>query len=175
MNNIETNRLILINYTLEMIQATINGTEALEKASGYQVSPDWPGIDFFFYLPYVLENVKKDKRMIKWTRLVVLKKENKIIGEIGGQGNPNETGEIEIGYSIAPDYQNKGYMSEALIGMIAWLEEQHEIKRIFARCYEQNEASIQVLKHNHFVHIVEKDTEERQGRVMMWEYPIKQT
>ncbi|KEX80729.1 GNAT family acetyltransferase, partial [Listeria monocytogenes] len=55
MDNLETDRLILINYTLEMIQATINGTEALEKASGYHVSPDWPGIDFFFYLPYVLE------------------------------------------------------------------------------------------------------------------------
>lgn len=82
MDNLETDRLILINYTLEMIQATINGTEALEKTSGYHVSPDWPGIDFFFYLPYVLENVKKDDRMIKWTRLVVLKEENKIIGEI---------------------------------------------------------------------------------------------
>ncbi|HAO5843459.1 TPA: GNAT family N-acetyltransferase, partial [Listeria monocytogenes] len=26
MDNLETDRLILINYTLEMIQATINGT-----------------------------------------------------------------------------------------------------------------------------------------------------
>ncbi|EFR90196.1 acetyltransferase [Listeria innocua FSL S4-378] len=59
--------------------------------------------------------------------------------------------------------------------MIDWLEHQPVINRIFARCYEQNEASIQVLKHNHFVHIKEKDTEEKQGRVMMWEYPIKQT
>lgn len=175
MDNLETDRLILINYTLEMIQATIGRTEALERASGYQVSPDWPGIDFFFYLPYVLENVKKDDRMIKWTRLVVLKQENKIIGEIGGQGNPDETGEIELGYSIVPEYQNKGYMSEALSEMIAWLAEQPNIIRIFARCYEQNEASIQVLKHNRFVHIEEKDTEERQGSVMMWEYPIKQT
>ncbi|MBC1755603.1 GNAT family N-acetyltransferase [Listeria seeligeri] len=175
MEIIETERLILINYTLEMIQATIKGTESLEKASGYHVSKDWPGIDFFFYLPYVLENVKKDDRMIKWTRLVVLKAENKIIGEIGGQGIPEETGEIEIGYSIVPDYQNKGYMTEALIGMIGWLQEQPEIHRIFARCYESNEASIQVLKHNHLVHIAEKDVFERQGRVMMWEFPIKQS
>ncbi|CAM4229470.1 GNAT family N-acetyltransferase [Listeria ivanovii] len=172
---IETERLILINYTLEMIQATIKGTESLEKASGYHVSKDWPGIDFFFFLPYVLENVKKDDRMIKWTRLVVLKEENKIIGEIGGQGIPDETGEIEIGYSIVPDYQNKGYMTEALIGMIAWLEKQPVIHRIFARCYENNEASIRVLKHNQFVRIKEKDVFERQGRVMMWEFPINKS
>ncbi|AHI56496.1 N-acetyltransferase [Listeria ivanovii] len=175
MEIIETERLILINYTLEMIQATIKGTESLEKASGYHVSKDWPGIDFFFYLPYVLENVKKDDRMIKWTRLVVLKEENKIIGEIGGQGIPDETGEIEIGYSIVPDYQNKGYMTEALIGMIAWLEKQPVIHRIFARCYENNEASIRVLKHNQFVRIKEKDVFERQGRVMMWEFPINKS
>lgn len=169
---IETERLILINYTLEMIQATIKGTENLEKASGYHVSKDWPGIEFFFYLPYVLENVKKDDRMIKWTRLVVLKEENKIIGEIGGQGTPDETGEIEIGYSIVPDYQNKGYMKEALIGMITWLEKQPVIHRIFARCYDNNEASIRVLKHNQLIHIEEKDVFERQGRVMTWEFPI---
>lgn len=175
MEIIETERLILINYTLEMIQATIKGTESLEKASGYLVSQDWPGIDFFFYLPYVLENVKKDDRMIKWTRLVVLKEENKIIGEIGGQGIPDETGEIEIGYSIVSDYQSKGYMTEALIGMIAWLEKQPVIHRIFARCYENNEASIRVLKHNQFVHIEEKDVFERQGRVMMWEFPINKS
>ncbi|CBW86449.1 GNAT family N-acetyltransferase [Listeria ivanovii] len=175
MEIIETERLILINYTLEMIQATIKGTESLEKASGYHVSKDWPGIDFFFFLPYVLENVKKDDRMIKWTRLVVLKEENKIIGEIGGQGIPDETGEIEIGYSIVPDYQNKGYMTEALIGMIAWLEKQPVIHRIFARCYENNEASIRVLKHNQFVRIKEKDVFERQGRVMMWEFPINKS
>lgn len=62
----------------------INGIEVLEKVSGYYVLFDWLGIDFFFYLLYVLENVKKDDRMIKWICLVILKEENKIIGEIGG-------------------------------------------------------------------------------------------
>ncbi len=59
MDNLETDRLILINYTLEMIQATINGTEALEKTSGYHVSPDWPGIDFFFLFTICIRKRKK--------------------------------------------------------------------------------------------------------------------
>ncbi|EUJ32100.1 GNAT family acetyltransferase [Listeria floridensis FSL S10-1187] len=107
MEPIETKRLLLIEYTKEMIEATIKGIGELEKVAGYEVSEDWPGIDFFFYLPYVLDNVKKKPAMTKWTRLVVLKERAIVIGEIGGQGDPDKTGEIELGYSIVPEFQKK--------------------------------------------------------------------
>ncbi|WP_099222306.1 GNAT family N-acetyltransferase [Listeria costaricensis] len=171
MRILETERLRLIEYTYEMIQATISGVDELERATGYQVSRDWPGIDFFFYLPYVLENVKKNPEMTKWTRLVVLKEENKVIGEIGGQGDPDATGEIELGYSIVEAYQNRGYMTEALTEMIYWLKTEPVITRIFARCYNNNQASIQVLRHTGFSYLTEEDTHEIGGTIMMWELP----
>lgn len=167
---IETKRLLLITYSLEMIRATIQGPEALEKASGYKVSRDWPGIDFFFYLPYVLENVEKNPAMTRWTKLIVLKKTNTVIGEIGGQGDPDETGEIELGYSIVPEHQRNGYMSEAIAAMLLWLEKEPVIDTIFARCYESNSASIQVLKNNQFLYIAEKDSNEPGGKILWFEY-----
>ncbi|EUJ29228.1 ribosomal-protein-L7/L12-serine acetyltransferase [Listeria grayi] len=167
---IETDRLLLITYSLEMIRATIEGPEALEEITGYEVSRDWPGIDFFFYLPYVLENVEKKPAMTRWTKLVVLKEAKMIIGEIGGQGDPDETGEIELGYSIVPAYQNQGYMSEAIAALLNWLLQEPVIHKIFARCYATNQASIQVLRHNHFTYMEGQDVNEPVGKVLRWEY-----
>lgn len=173
MKPLETKRLLLIEYTFEMIEATIKGISELEKVTGYDVSEDWPGIDFFFYLPYVLENVKNKPEMTKWTRLVVLKEEGIVIGEIGGQGNPDETGEIELGYSIVTDYQGHGYMKEALSGMIEWLLQQKKIKRIFARSFEQNTASIKVLEGTGFIYQEGHDEMQLGGKITLWELENK--
>ncbi|WP_163654304.1 GNAT family N-acetyltransferase [Listeria sp. PSOL-1] len=173
MEKLKTERLLLIEYEYKMIQATIVGIQELEYTSGYQVSANWPGIDFFFYLPFVLENIQRKPWMTRWTRLIVLQSENKIIGEIGGQGDPDQTGEIELGYSIVPEYQRRGYMQEALQAMLIWLTKQAEIKRIFARCYEQNQASIHVLQKTGFIHLSEQDKIEVGRKVMMWEFSGK--
>lgn len=172
MGKLETERLLLVEYNLEWIQATIAGVDELERVSGYRVSREWPGIDFFFYLPYVLENVKKEPEMTKWTHLIVLKEENKVIGEIGGQGKPEETGEIELGYSIVPAYQNNGYVTEALGELLVWLKKQPEIKRIFARSFESNPHSIQVLRKSGFLHQPKYDKTEARGKIILWEYPM---
>ncbi|WP_430534044.1 GNAT family protein [Listeria rocourtiae] len=172
MGKIETERLLLLEYNLEWIKATIAGIDELERVSGYAVSREWPGIDFFFYLPYILENVKKEPEMTKWTHLIVLKEENKVIGEIGGQGKPEETGEIELGYSIVPAYQNNGYITEALAELIIWLKAQPEIKRIFARSFENNPYSIQALRKSGFIYQPDQDKIESRGKIVLWEYPI---
>lgn len=49
---IETKRLLLLPYTLQLINATIQGHEQLKKVSGYNVSPYWPGEDFLKILPW---------------------------------------------------------------------------------------------------------------------------
>ncbi|MBC6314977.1 GNAT family N-acetyltransferase [Listeria grandensis] len=174
MGKLETKRLLLVEYNLEWIKATIAGVDELERVSGYTVSRDWPGIDFFFYLPYVLENVKKEPEMTKWTHLIVLKDENKVIGEIGGQGKPEETGEIELGYSIVPAYQNNGYVTEALEELLIWLKNQPEIHRIFARSFESNTYSIQVLRKSGFVYQPERDKVDSRGTIVLWEYPMNE-
>lgn len=173
MEFIETKRLLLIEYTREMIEATIAGIGELEAVLGCEVSEDWPGIDFFFYLPYVLDNVKKKPEMTRWTRLVILKEENIVIGEIGGQGDPDETGEIELGYSIVPEFQHHGYMTEALSAMLAWLKEQEVITRIFARSFESNLASIGVLERTGFVHQMNEDEVQSGGKITHWEWHKK--
>lgn len=52
--------------------------------------------------------------------LIVIKAENIGAGMLGFKGYPNKDGSTEIGYGIAAEYQNKGYMSEAVQALIGW-------------------------------------------------------
>ena len=45
---------------------------------------------------------------------------------------PNQNGEVEIGYGIDPDYQNQGYMTEALRMMMKWAFGEKSCKSIVA-------------------------------------------
>lgn len=53
-------------------------------------------------------------------------------GMIGYKGAPDERGEVEIGYGIDSAYRNRGYMTEAVEGMISWAFRDSRCTRILA-------------------------------------------
>ncbi len=151
MGIIETDRLLLIPYTIEYIEATLSGKKQLRDVSGYEVSSGWPGIEFYFYLPFALEELKKKPEMEKWTRLIVLKKENKIIGEISVQGNSSNTWIPELGYGIVAAYSDQGFVTEAVKSFLEWLTEAQNFPLIKAKTFLKNKKSQHILKNNGFI------------------------
>lgn len=68
-------------------------------------------------------------------------------GMIGFKGAPDERGEVEIGYGIDSAFQNQGYMTEAVEGMVRWAFKDERCSRIVApNISRSNLASNQVLK-----------------------------
>ena len=68
-------------------------------------------------------------------------------GLIGFKGVPDLKGEVEIGYGIDPDFQNKGFMTEAVLGLIGWAFEDPRCKQIVApNTKRTNLASNRVLE-----------------------------
>ena len=67
--------------------------------------------------------------------------------ELIGFLNETETmnGEIELGYAIHPDYHGKGFMTEALMAVIAELLAQG-YGAVLAGAFEENAASIRVME-----------------------------
>ena len=53
-----------------------------------------------------------------WT--IILKEENKMVGDLCFVGEPDAEGEIEIGYGTYDEFRKRGYMTEAVNGMINW-------------------------------------------------------
>jgi RimJ/RimL family protein N-acetyltransferase len=91
-----------------------------------------------------------------WT--IISKAENKMVGDICFVGEPNEVGEIEIGYGTYEEFRGKGFMTEAVGGMIGWAKKQTGVKSIVASTDKSNPASYSVLIKNNFSKIGETET-----------------
>ena len=84
------------------------------------------------------------------TWIIVDKHLRAIVGSFGFKDLPDANGEIEIGYGTNPEYQSKGYQTEAIKELVGWANENSFIKSIIAETEQENYASIKVLQKNAF-------------------------
>ncbi|WP_293893244.1 GNAT family N-acetyltransferase [Flavobacterium sp.] len=104
----------------------------------------------------MIEDKIVDNTGINWG--ITIKGESKIIGIIGHYKISPENHRAEIGYMSAPEFNGKGYMSEAIKAVVAYGFEQMNLHSIEAIIDPENIASERVLQKNCFVkeaHILE--------------------
>lgn len=78
---------------------------------------------------------------------VIIEKENDlVIGQCGFTGPPDETGTVEIAYSIAPAYQGRGYATEAAQALIEIARCETRVRLICAHTLAEENASTRVLE-----------------------------
>jgi len=75
-----------------------------------------------------------------WT--VTLKEGNQIIGMIDLRMETH----ANLGYVLARQFWNRGYMTEAVTAVASWALQQEEINRVWAVCDVENTASARVLE-----------------------------
>jgi RimJ/RimL family protein N-acetyltransferase len=107
-------------------------------------------------LPNVADTTKNYLYSTLWT--AISKAENKMIGDLCIVGEPNEYGEIEIGYGTYEEFQGMGYMTEIVGGIIEWAKKQAIVKSITASTDKTNTASFKVLQNNNFSKVGENET-----------------
>ena len=83
---------------------------------------------------------------------VELKSSGKCIGLIGAAPKKELCGEIEILFSVADEYHNKGYATEAGKAMIWWVFEQAGLEYISAIVKPENKASRRVIDKLGFIY-----------------------
>ena len=151
---VETSRLSIIPLTYPQLELYMQGEGKLEKEfrlamTGRIVAPDIKERVIELILPKVKAAIADE--YLFYTFWIVIEKASKIIvAELGFKGEPNKDGEIEIGYGTMHEQRKKGYMTEAVSGMIDWAKQHADVKYILAETDENNRASIKVLKKNKF-------------------------
>jgi len=92
-----------------------------------------------------------DKDPLFYTMWIIIEKNiMAIIGGICFHGEPDQNGEVEIGYGIDNEHQNKGYMTEAIEGLTRWAVGKKRIRIIRAETSAANISSLRVLEKNDF-------------------------
>ena len=158
---IETERLILKPLTYEQLIKYTKCDNSLEKElnlneTSRAISPELREAFEQTILPNVADKTKNYLYSTLWT--AISKSENRMVGDLCIIGEPNEYGEIEIGYGTYEKFENKGFMTEIVRGIIKWVKSQPKVKSIIASTDKTNIASFKVLEKNGFVKMGETET-----------------
>ena len=155
---IETERLLLVPLSFDQLIKYISNDNSLEeelllKPTSREISTELNEALENTILPSVKDPDKNFLYSTLWT--AILKEENKMVADLCFVGEPNEVGEIEIGYGTYEEYKNKGIMTEAVGAMIKWAKSQERVKAILASTDKSNVPSFAVLEKNQFIKIGE--------------------
>jgi ribosomal-protein-alanine N-acetyltransferase len=160
---LETKRLQLIAFTLDLKKAAMNDRARLVEMLGVYVPERWPGPDLAEALPFFVENMEKALSEPVWDWIAIHKLDQGVIGGIGFMGGPDKDGVVEVGYDIVPEYRKQGYATEMARSLIVWAFQETGIKVVTASCLDDNIGSIKVLE-NAGMHRLEPD-----GNMLTWE------
>lgn len=158
---IQTERLRLLPLTHDQLQQYLRADHSLEEALqvvpiDLVISPELKEAIEQAFLPNTANPEKNYLFCTLWT--IILKAESRMVADLCIVDEPNENGEIEIGYGTYEADQGKGYMTEAVGGIIQWARQQPAVKTIVAGTDKTNIASYTILQKNGFVRSGETET-----------------
>jgi [ribosomal protein S5]-alanine N-acetyltransferase len=157
--NIQTKSLKLVPKTLEEVHAMVEAMSPSEKA---ELSADW------------LARLHASSSADPWKHgFSLLHRDSEIVvGHGGFKGPPAADGVAEIAYGITPDYQGKGYATEAAQALAVWAFTSGQVRVVRAHTFAEANASARVLTKCGFLKIGEViDPED--GLVWRWEKRIE--
>lgn len=158
---IETERLLLRPLTLDQLFKYIKGDNSLEIEFNLNDSVRTISLELKEALEQtIIPNVADPNKNYLFSTLwtAISKIDNKMVGDLCIVGEPNAAGEIEIGYGTYGEFRNKGFMTEAVGGLIKWARLQSSVISIIASTDKGNIASFSVLEKNDFKKVGENDT-----------------
>lgn len=160
---IETDRLLIRNLTIGDADAFF-AYKRLPEATKYQ-----------YWRPKSLAEIKRFIRSMEsvepdtagtWLQLAVcLKDGGSMIGDIGLHFPEDEDCQVEIGYTVSPEHQHRGYATEAVGAILDYVFKVLKKHRVHASVDPRNASSASVLerlgfrKEAHFVKSVFMDGE----------------
>lgn len=158
---IETKRLIIKPLTYDQLIKYTKCDNSLEEElnlneTSRTMSPELREAFEQTILPNVADTSKNYLYSTLWT--AISKADNKMVGDLCIIGEPNVDGAIEIGYGTYDEFQNQGFMTEMVRGIIEWAATQSIVKSIIASTDKTNTASFKVLEKNGFIKIGETET-----------------
>ena len=151
--SLSRNGLRLIPATLTLIRAEIAGSTQLARALDASIPPSWPPPLTDDTYDFTLRRLTDHPADILWGKSYILYDQAGLppvlVGVLGCYGRP-DNGSLEIGYSVLPTYQKKGYATDALRLFLDWVQTTGAVSRVAAHTLPGLTPSIRVLEKNGF-------------------------
>jgi RimJ/RimL family protein N-acetyltransferase len=160
MNNptqLYTPRLTMIAATLEHVRMELETPEQLSTLLDAEVSAAWPTGEYDRdAMEFFRARLEEGGNAVEgWYGWYVIRKADALnsralVGAAGYLGPPDAEGTVEVGYSILPEWQRRGFASEIVQVLVQHAFTFAEVNRVIAHTLETNPASISVLLRNGF-------------------------
>jgi RimJ/RimL family protein N-acetyltransferase len=152
MKSLQSPRLTLIAATLAHVRTELESPEQLAALLGAVVSTEWPTGEYDrdameFFGARLEEGGEEVVGWYGWyaVRLPDVEGPPTLVGAGGYFGPPDAEGTVEIGYSVLPEWQRRGYASEIVRVLVEHAFAFARVERVIAHTTEANPASIAVL------------------------------
>lgn len=146
--DLRTERLRLVAITPKMLEADAAGEGALGRLLGATVTAEWPPEHWEpSVLNFILRQFQDEPDTKGWHRFVIYQQAGAyptLVGCVGGF--PRADGEAELGYSTLPEYQRKGFATEAASAFIEYLFTQDRVRGVSAQTFPRLPESIKVME-----------------------------
>jgi [ribosomal protein S5]-alanine N-acetyltransferase len=147
---IVTRRLTLIATTVALARAELDDRATFADLLGAVVPEAWPPDSAADALPLFLGWREAAPDHAGWFGWYTLCRDISASGQVlvGGGGflGPPRDGVVQMGYSVLPEFQRRGYATEMVRGLAAWAFVQPGVTVIAAETEWANPASVRVLE-----------------------------
>ncbi|MPZ14744.1 MAG: GNAT family N-acetyltransferase [Chloroflexi bacterium] len=163
---ITSRNLHLIPCAMAHYEAILRNKKELETMLEVSVPDRWPIFPEVY--PYAYHVLRADPSIADWwTYLFVHAGDRVLVGSGGFKGKPDDSGSVEIGYEVVPEYRNRGLATEAAQAMMDYAFSHAEVKLVQAHTLPEENASTTVLRKvgMHFAAAVQNPDD---GEVWRW-------
>lgn len=136
----------------------LGNREEASRILGATLPAEWPQPDLLDVLPLQSAAAPETECFGVWVMIEC--NSHSVIGDIGFLGPPDDTGSVEIGYSVILDRRRRGYATEAAGAIVQWAVSQPGVQVVIAACDDDNVPSIRTLERLGF-----RRTGEADGRI----------
>lgn len=165
---LQTKNLKLIPHVPAHLLALSESEDTYEKLSGMRIANglrDFLGAasaDFMVKL-----RAATDPDPWNFGFAILHKIDNRMIGFCSFTGPPNPDGVVEIAYGIAPDYQRKGFATEAAAALVEFATQSGQVRTVIAHTLAEINPSTSVLEKCGFKKTAEVIDEEN---ILIWRW-----
>lgn len=145
---VRTSRLDLAPLGSEAIDALLAGegarAERLTGARFRQAAPPPYMADAF---PVVRDRLRAHPSEARWWNwVIVIRESTEAVGSVAFGGPPGPDGAVLVGYAMYPEYEGRGYATEAVRALVAWAFGQPGVREVRALAPVWNTPALRVAE-----------------------------
>ncbi len=159
----------IVPCSIEHLEKLIEGADAFSKTYELQVIDGYLPNEFKGVLQHSLNQMKTAQIWHPWLCYLFVFRPGALVGLGGFKSVPDDNRTVEIGYSVAPQYQSKGFATSAAKQLIEIAIATKLVDCVCAHTLAGPNASTRVLKKCGMTKVSESiDPED--GEVWKWEF-----